>query len=118
MTILGPDGRPIPGHGRAMTAEAKGDSVTVQIGEDTYNANPLHVLMEMARAQRNGWSQKQIIAHWQLVGQATSPFYLERALEKGRMLLDEAIRRGLIPEDSKISDPIDYSRVKFDDDDL
>jgi hypothetical protein len=118
MSILGPDGRPIPGHGRALTSTVERDEVTVSIGDDTATANPKRVLIEMARAERNGWSHKQIITHWQLFGDATSPFVLNRALKIGHAYLNEAIRRGQVPEDSKIDDPIDWSQVRLDDDDM
>lgn len=118
MTILGPNGLPLPGHGRVLTSSHDGDNVTVAMGDDVATANPKRVLMEMARAERNGWSHKQIIAHWQLVGQATSSAVLNRALKVGHGYLNDAIRRGEIPEDSKIEDPIDWARVRFDDDDM
>ncbi len=108
--ILGPDGRPM----QSMTVQQEGSHVTVGVGGESYSADPKQVLMEMARAQIQGWSHKRIIAHYQLVGRAASPYVLERALATGRQLLVEAIRRGEVPEDAVITDPKDYGKEPTD----
>lgn len=112
MTVLGPDGR--PANGPRVTLDDS--TVTVTHGDESYSADPEVVLMEMARAQINGWSHKQIIAHYQLVGQAASPFVLERALKTGRDLLARAVAEGREPADARITDPVDYAKERYDDD--
>ena len=96
--LVGPDGKPL--YPRVEMRD-QGLTYTTRPGE-SYQAKPQEILMAMARRQRDGASHKAIIAEFDLVGDATSPFVLERALAAGRALLDAAIARGEVPAETMI----------------
>ena len=97
-SLVGPDGKPLYPR---LEERDQGITYTSRPGE-SYQADPNQILMAMARRQRDGASHKAIIAEFDLVGEATSPFVLERALAMGRQLLNAAIARGEVPAETKI----------------
>jgi hypothetical protein len=108
--IYGPDGHIIGGQG-APKVEVRDATVTYAKGDEAYSADAEQLLMAMARAQRDGMSHKQIIAEFGLVNlgpnrkwasrDATDPRVLERALARGRAMLDQAIAEGREPAETK-----------------
>jgi hypothetical protein len=120
MTILGPDGNPLRTAGHEMRRYRDG---TLQLTSPTesYRADPQQLLMEMARAERDGMNHRQLIAHFGLMGQARSPHVLNRALKVGRQLLEQAIARGLEPIERPMKvmdevqpDPADDIEIEYD----
>lgn len=96
------------------------DLVKIDLG-DTFSTGQQvklsaeQLLMAMARRQRDGASLKAIIAEFDLIGRATSPLVLQRALNTGHHMLDQAIERGTTPEETLIWVPKDEAPVRPDD---
>lgn len=93
LTLYGPDGAPIGAPRLALDD----DELVLEKGEEVVRQSPEQLLMAMARAERDGMNHKQIIAEYGLMGEAASPFVLNRALRVGRGLLAAAILEGREP---------------------
>jgi hypothetical protein len=106
--LVGPTGDPL-GTERAVL-EKTDAGITYSNGREQVTLDPEQLLMAMARRQRDGASHRAIIAEFDLVGEARSPFVLERALKHGRHLLDHAILEGREPAET-----INYVPVEPDD---
>ena len=89
--ILGPQGGQIE---LPTTGEVVDKRVTWVRDDESGTFEPEAIYLAMARAKRDGWSNEQIIAEFDLVGEATNPFVLDRALRRGMALLDERIAEG------------------------
>jgi hypothetical protein len=104
--LLGPDGKPLLGPDgvplgmERVRIERTDAGVTYSTGKEAVTFDPKQLLMAMARRQRDGASHAAIIAEFELVGEARSPFVLERALAMGRQLLDAAIAKGDEPAET------------------
>lgn len=98
--LIGPDGLPVKG---ARVGIYDDDMLVYQDGFDDQmpvKQSPSKLLMEMARRQRDGASLQAIISEFDLMGEARSPFVLQRALARGREMLDAAIASGKEPAES------------------
>jgi hypothetical protein len=118
--ILGPNGQPVRRADPNLRANGDG-TFTLNKGTEAYRADPQQLLMEMARAERDGMNHRQLIAEFGLMGDAASPFYLNRALKVGHELLRQAIARGDEPKERRIvtmqevqPDPADDVKLEYD----
>jgi hypothetical protein len=97
--IYGPDGQPVSGPGLARIVKTDAGLTYTAPGQQL-SVDPQKILMAMARRRRDGASHQAIIAEFDLIGEARSPFVLERALNVGEKLLNEAIARGEQPAET------------------
>lgn len=96
MSLFGPDGRPIG----TRRVRVNGDSLEYEDAAGVRRVTWQDQLMNMARRQRDGGSLDQIIDEFGLIGEARNPFLLQRALDKGREMLEAAIAKGEQPEET------------------
>lgn len=97
--VIGPDGLPV----RAPRIAIYDDQLVHSTGYDDgmpTKQSATALLRKIARYQRDGASHEAIIAKFDLMGEARSPFMLNRALAVGRKLLDEAIAAGKEPAET------------------
>lgn len=78
-----------------------------------YSAKPKDILMAAARMQRDGQSLKVIKMELDVAG--VSDAVLQRALNKGHWMLNQAIAQGLEPAESKILIPKSLAPLSPDD---
>jgi hypothetical protein len=110
--VLGPDGLPVRQarigiyDGELTYESGYGDGMPVKV-------SPEQLLMRMARRRRDGASNAALIAEFDLIGEARSPFILARALDRGEQMLAKAIVEGREPAETP-PDPTPY--VDRDDD--
>ena len=110
MTIYGPSGRPILQVG-GPKVEVRDTAVTYAKDGESYTAEADQLLMAMARRKRDGATNRQIIAEFDLAGRAVHNDVLNRALRVGMTMLDEAIAEGREPAETH------QLRIVEDDDD-